>query len=265
MLILYHYPTAVCAAKVRMVFAEKRIEWESRMVDLSKGEHRTPDYLLLNPNGVVPTIIADGKIVIESTVICEYLDEAFAEYPLRPADAYGRARLHLWTRREDGIHDAINTLTAAMVFCPLQRMRSIDAQSAWAAQIADLSKRQKWLEIMRDGVEANAIRLALVRLQAMMRDMETALGEHAWLNGDAFTLADSGLISFFARLDVLLLGFVFDGFPRVADWYARVIARPSFDDAIGRYAEDPMQKTMANLATQTRPEMQIAWRATVIG
>lgn len=261
MLTLYHHPTAVCAAKVRVVLAEKQICWDGHIVDLAKGEHRRPGYLALNPNGVVPTLVHDGHVVIESTVISEYLDDVFTACPLRSADAFERARLRLWTKREDSIHDVINTLTSVMVFCPLQRTRTAEEQAEWTAHMPDLAKRQKWIELVRDGTDANALRLALVRLQDLIRDMEGALANGPWLVGDAFTLADSGLIPFFARLNALSLDFLLADYPRVADWYMRCVARPSFDVAIGQFRSDPMQTMIATFGKQSQASIRTAWMA----
>ncbi len=259
MLTLYHHPTAVCAAKVRLVLAEKQLTWDGRIVDLSHGGQRRPEYLALNRNGVVPTLVHDENVVIESTVISEYLDDVFPAPPLRPADPLGRARMRLWTKREDGIHDAIHTITSVSVFCPLQRTRSADEQTQWTANIAELAKRQKWAELMRDGFEANALQLALVRLDDLIRDMEVNLAGAPWLAGNAFTLADSGLISFFARLDALSLDFLLADAPRVAGWYARCVARPSFDAAIGRFSADPMQIMINTYGKQSQRSVRAAW------
>src|ERR1700676_610077 len=204
MLTLYHHPTAVCAAKVRMVLAEKQLSWDGRIVDLGKGEQRRPEYLALNPNGV------------------------------------------------------INTLTSVMVFCPLQRTRTAEEQAEWTAHMPDIAKRQKWIELMRDGAEALAVRLALVRLQDLIRDMESALANGPWLVGDAFTLADSGLISFFARLNSLSLDFLPGDYSRVADWYMRCVARPSFDVAIGQFRSDPMQTMIAAFGKQSQASILAA-------
>jgi glutathione S-transferase len=263
MLELYHHPTAVCAAKVRVVLAEKQLAWVGRLVDMSKGEHRRPEYLALNPNGVIPTLVHDGNVVIESTVISEYLDDAFPAHPLRPADALNRARLRLWTKREDTIHDAINTLTSVMVFCPLQRARSAEEQAQWIAHMPDIAKRQKWIELMRDGVDASAVRLALIRFRDLIRDMEGTLADWSWLAGDAFTLADSGLTSFFARLDALSLDFLLGDAPRVSDWYMRCVARPSFDAAIGQFRSDPMQMTIVTFGKQSHASIRAAWMSAI--
>ncbi|MFZ0839583.1 MAG: glutathione S-transferase N-terminal domain-containing protein, partial [Xanthobacteraceae bacterium] len=93
MIELYHHGSSVCAAKVRFVLMEKDVPWKSRYLDILKGEHFHPDYLKLNPMAVVPTLVHDGEVLVESTVICEYLDDAFPESPLKPASPLERARM----------------------------------------------------------------------------------------------------------------------------------------------------------------------------
>ena len=87
MLTLYHQGSSVCAAKVRIVLHEKDLEWRSEYIDILKGEQFDPAYLKLNPNAVVPTLIHDEGVIIESTVICEYLDDVFPDQPFKPANS----------------------------------------------------------------------------------------------------------------------------------------------------------------------------------
>lgn len=233
MLALYHAETAVCAAKVRVTLAEKGLEWESRMISLDRGEQFAPEYLRLNPNGVVPTLLHDGAVLIESTVINEYLDEAFPEPALRPAGALGHARVHLWTKREDGIHDAINTMTTVLVFRPDLLAKTKEQQAARIDGIPDPARRAKWRELLEHGVESGIVHAALVRFARHFRDMEAALANGPFLLGAEFSLADAGLLSFFHRLDVMhVSGMWQEHFPAVTAWFARCRARPSFAKAI---------------------------------
>jgi glutathione S-transferase len=62
------------------------------------GDHLKPEYLKLNPNGVVPTLVHDGAPIIDSSVICEYLDEVFPQRSTTPPDAFGRAQMRAWQR-----------------------------------------------------------------------------------------------------------------------------------------------------------------------
>ncbi len=112
MLELYHHGSSVCAAKVRLVLAEKGLEWKGHYIDILKGEQFDPDYIKLNPKAVVPTLVHDGKVLTESTLICEYLDDAFPAPSLKPADPYARWQMRIWTKAvDDQVHPACAELT----------------------------------------------------------------------------------------------------------------------------------------------------------
>src|SRR5579875_3588887 len=77
---LYHLPLSPYSRKVRLVLAEKRLPFELR---LEKVWERRDEYLKLNPAGTVPTLIEENGLVIpDSTVICEYLEEAYPDTAL---------------------------------------------------------------------------------------------------------------------------------------------------------------------------------------
>src|SRR5208282_6538350 len=78
-LVLYDFGNSVCCQKVRITLRAKNLDWEAIRVDLFKSEQYDPKYLKLNPKGVVPTLVHDGKPVIESTLICEYIDQSFPQ------------------------------------------------------------------------------------------------------------------------------------------------------------------------------------------
>ena len=101
MIQLYHNDMSSCSQKVRLGLAEKHLDWGSEHLSLRDGDQYEPAYLALNPNGVVPTLVDDGHVIIESQVILEYLDDAYPEPPLRPANATERARMRLWTKQLD--------------------------------------------------------------------------------------------------------------------------------------------------------------------
>src|SRR3989304_8296636 len=96
MIDLYHNDMSVCAQKVRFAVAEKKLAWEGHHLNLRAGDQQKPEYLKLNPNAVVPTLVDNGTVIIESTVINEYLDDAYPEPRLKPMDAAGAAGTGLW-------------------------------------------------------------------------------------------------------------------------------------------------------------------------
>jgi glutathione S-transferase len=81
---------------VRIALSEKRIPWEPIHVNLRADEHKTPEFLALNPYGKVPVLLEDGAVIYESTVVNEYLEDRFPEPRLMPTDPLGRAEVRLW-------------------------------------------------------------------------------------------------------------------------------------------------------------------------
>ena len=92
---LYNFPQSTCSQKVRLTLWERQIEFTDRPVDSTKREHLSDWYLKLNPNGVVPTLIHDGAVIIDSSVIMEYLEDVFPDRAViacrsRPPGAYAQ-------------------------------------------------------------------------------------------------------------------------------------------------------------------------------
>src|ERR1700749_5033835 len=105
MLELYHMVNSVCAQKVRIQLAEKALDWKSHLMTL-RGDQFEPAYLKLNPNAVVPTLIHNGQPIIESSIILYYLDEAFPERPLIPTAPLARAKVRLFNKLIDDVHNS---------------------------------------------------------------------------------------------------------------------------------------------------------------
>ena len=104
---LYHDPLSSCAIRVRMVLAEKKLLWQSHVIDLAKMEHATPEYQSINPNGLVPTLIHDGRTYIESIDIIQYLDGLAAMPPLSPVVPKEQADCRSLTALADGAQVAL--------------------------------------------------------------------------------------------------------------------------------------------------------------
>jgi hypothetical protein len=108
MMILHHGWRSSASRRVRLCLEEKGLAYEGHVVDMAKLEHHSPEYLKINPLGVIPTLIHDGKPLHESGTICEYLDESYPDPPLRPDTAYERGQMRNWIRHIDGlIHNLI--------------------------------------------------------------------------------------------------------------------------------------------------------------
>ncbi len=226
---LYGNDKSTCSQKVRICLAEKKLEWANRQVDLAAGEHLTPAYLALNPNGVVPTLVHDGKAIAESTVICEYLDEIYPHEPrLAPHDAVARAQMRVWLRYLDEVPSmAIRVPTFQNILLPnYQKMTEAEFDA-----FADRNPlRKPFLKRMgRSGFSREDVDLAIGQLDQSLARMEMALADGAWLIGDCYTIADICMAPLLQRMEDLGMADMWTtDRPRVADWYARIRARDAY-------------------------------------
>lgn len=256
-LALYHNDMSSCAQKVRLVLAEKGLEWESRHLDLRAGEHQKDWYIKLNPRAVVPTLM-DGDIAVpESNVINEYLDERFPDPPLKPADPLGRARMRLWTKQlDEGVHDAgIAVLSFAVAFRH-QYMSRGEAGKEMLESIPDPIKRERRRDVIEKGLDAPAFRIAIERLLTLYRDMDKALEKHAWLAGDTYSIADAAFTPYVVRLEHLDVLGLLELTPRTADWYRRIKSRPSFQSAIVRWENSKYLELMKKQGRENWPKIK---------
>lgn len=249
MLELYHSNWSICAQKVRLVIAEKRLDAVEHHVDLRAREQQAPEYLKLNPKGYVPTLVHDGRPVVESAIICEYLDEVFPDPPLSPSDPVERAYMRTWTRRpDDGLHRACATVTNAIAF-RLQWLEKPAAEiEAMLAATPDPARRTWRREMIEKGMDSQLFVNAVRVYETLLDDMETALQDRDWLARDTYTLADVSLTSYLNRVAELQFHPMWEERrPAVTDWFERVRARDNFKTAFGNY---PYEAYVAQMAEQ---------------
>lgn len=234
MLHLYHGSTSVCSIKVRLALAEKGLEWSGEVLDLQRGDQHRPEYAKLNPNEVVPTLAHDGRIVLESTLIAGYLDEAFPKPPLMPADPYARVIARLWMKKVD---DYLHASCSAVTFATANRkvlLRKTPAElEAHLASVPDPSYRERLRLSITHGLTAPHVAQAVRNFDKYIGEMETTLSRQPYLAGADYSLAEAAATPYVNRAEMLGMDRLWAGRrPRVTDWLARVRARPSFDRAI---------------------------------
>jgi len=88
---LYTFFRSSTSFRLRIALAYKRLDYEPHYVSLPKMEHRIPSYRDMNPQGLVPLLVEDGRFLIQSMAVIEYLDEVYPEPPLMPKDPIGRS------------------------------------------------------------------------------------------------------------------------------------------------------------------------------
>jgi glutathione S-transferase len=261
MLELYHNINSVCAQKVRIALAEKGEKPKEHLLML-RGDQNDPAYMKLNPNGVVPTLVHDGNVITESSLILYYLDEAFPDPPLMPKAPLARHRVRLYNKLIDEyMHNACTIITFATAF--RSRFTKMSREE-WLAEInkAPLKRRAEYKRsVIERGLDSEFVIDALYQHQKMISWMVDDLRRGLYLAGDAFTNADCAVIPYILRLELLKLGAMWRQYPAVADWWARVQERPSVRTAIYDRMEDADWAPFKNLAPDPWPKVQTLLKA----
>ena len=231
MLTLYDFGNSVCCQKVRITLVEKGLMWEAIRVDLFKSEQYDPKYLKINPKGVVPTLVHDGTPVIESTLICEYIDDTFPDPPLIPKDPAERARMRLWSKFVDeGLFEGVSEISFSAMFRERMKAMTPEMRERRFVNIGDPRRRDRFMSTYEHGVHSPFVLHAIAAYERAFKFMEQTLAEGGpWILGKNPTLADINMMPFVARLSYLgLLQAWTSERPQINDWWARVQQWPSF-------------------------------------
>ena len=228
---LYHSGVSNCSMRVRIALEEKELPWTSHHLNIFEKEHITPEYFGINPNGLVPTLVHDGKVIIESDDIIEYLDVTFPEPPLRPPEGSDREIMETWLHRATAIH-----LKAVKTHIYEKRVRGQMSQSPEERERYEkLQKNESLLEFHRksssDGFTRQELDEAKAVLDRCFGDLDKELADREWLAGGRFSLADIAWVPLYFTMDVLA-GYSFEGLNNAAAWAKRIEARPSYQTAV---------------------------------
>lgn len=262
MLRLYHGITSVCSIKARIGLAEMALPYDEVILDLQKGDQFAPDYRALNPAAVVPTLVDDGLVVTESSLIVEYLDRTYNDARLMPEGrALGVATRH-WLLRCLAIHAAVNTLT----FSTVNRTRALatktpDEIEAALAKMPNPVAQAKRRDLFANGLASVHVAEALATFRAAFADMAATLSAHPWLSGPAFGLADIGVIAYVDRVERLGFEGLWHDTPAVGTWLAAMQARPSYQSEVAARIPATLAERQRTEGAAFWPELQTIWTA----
>jgi glutathione S-transferase len=227
---LFNAPQSTCSQRVRFVLNAKRLPFDERRLDLFSGDQLKPDYLAINPNGVVPTIRHDDAIVIDSTVIMEYLEEVFPEErSFVPKDAAVRAHMRSMMRFIDEVPAAaIRIPSYNLAFLP--HFQSMTEEEFQALADSKPLRREFILKMGRTGFPEAEMNNALKRLQQtverMAADIEKSGGP--FLLGAEPSLADISVMPTIVRMDDIRLAHMWADKPTIKRWLEAMRADPAF-------------------------------------
>src|SRR6202042_433397 len=258
---LYHNINSVCAQKVRIALEEKGQEVTEHLLTL-QGDQNDPAYMKLNPNGVVPTLVHDGNVITESSLILYYIDEAFPDPPLMPKTPVARHRVRLYNKLVDEyVHNSCTIITFATAFRPrfLKMPRERWPAESTKAPLKPSAEYKR--SVIEHGLDSEFVIDALGQHQKMISWMAEDLRRGPFLAGDTFTNADCAVIPYILRLEVLKLGAIWQMEPAIAGWWARVRERPSVKAAIFDRMQDADWAPFKNLAPDPWPKVQTLLKA----
>ena len=255
MLDLYHGWGATCGRVARLAFTEKGVAWN----DVIVTDRYSPEYTKLNPNNYVPTLVHDDRVIIESSVIVNYVDDLFEGPSLKPADPYDRARMYFRIKmRDERYHYAINAISFGLASKRRFGGRSREELESEAARIPDPGRAKQRIDTMLLGMDAPQVANGVRTMDKALSQMEEDdLSHGPWLAGDQYSLADATMTPYLLRLAEFGLEHLWtESRPRVTDWYERIQARPSFDSVINAHREEERLKTMHAEGTEYWPILE---------
>lgn len=252
---LYHSLTSVCSQKVRLTLAELGLGFESRVMDLKKGDQFAPDYLKLNPNAVVPTLIDDTQVVLHSNAIMQHLCALKADHPISAATLDNKELCSEWFERADRFHVAIHAITYVSVNREKLLALSPEQREQRYQSIPDPVRSAKLRQIVDDGFDSAPVIAALETLNAILPKLQTAIRSNKWLNGDHATLTDFAIFPFVHRLHLLGFDPLWEE-GELARWHSDMMQRSSFQTAIGTIVPASAIDTFAAAGKTAWPQLR---------
>lgn len=232
---LYHGGISNCSMRVRMALIEKGLEWESHHLDLKKKENISDDYFGINPNGLVPTLVDEGVVHIESNDIIDYIDTAYPEPSLRTADR--EAEMLEWLRLAGSIH--VSAIKPYVYATMMQKKLKKTAQEQAKYDTLQKNEELKSFHARHAGGSAFGdadVAKSIAILEECFGKLEAALEGNTWIMGDQYTLADISWIP--VHFVLIGCGYPFETYPNITRWAAAFAAKESFKEGVLKWCPD---------------------------
>jgi glutathione S-transferase len=233
MIELYHSLHSTCSQKVRLCLEEKGLPWTGHHLNLRQFDQLRPEFLKLNPQALVPVLVDAGRVITESRIINEYLEEQYPETPLMPASAYERAQVRAWSQYVDSVPaEAVKLPSFVKNIQPELQKMGIDQALPMIEKIPNPHIQARWRRAATTGIAPQDLAPSHAQLKAMVERMDQALQGHKWLCGDTLTLADLDIAPFVQRLVRIDLFHWVEQHPRVLAWFHQIRSRPAYKRAM---------------------------------
>ncbi|WP_077963604.1 glutathione S-transferase family protein [Ensifer adhaerens] len=253
--ILYNAPQSTCSQRVRYVLNAKGLAFKEHKLDLFTGDQLKPEYLAINPNGVVPSLVHQGRAVTDSAVIMEYLEDILPG-GLRPQDAFGAAKMRAMMRFIDEVPTpAVRVPSYNLAFLP--HYQAMTAEEFQAVCDAKPLRREFLMKMGRTGFPEQEMNEALGRLQRGVQRMAAWLSDNGgpWVMGDQLTLADIAIMPVIVRMDDIGLSSMWAEMPVIQSWLDAIRATGAFAETY--YYGSLLTEKYPHLKT-AKPELRVA-------
>ncbi|MCL4146458.1 UNVERIFIED_CONTAM: hypothetical protein GTU68_001254 [Idotea baltica] len=227
---LYNFPQSTCSQKVRLVLWEKGLEFIDRPVDSTKREHLSDWYLKLNPHGVVPTLIHNEDVIIDSSVIIEYLDEVFPNKSLTPSDPVERAKMRKWMRYFEEVPTPAVRVPSFNQYLSKRFDKMTDEQFKAFTDNHPI-RRQFYKKMTKEaGFDSKETDAAMDRMRQTIDFMEQGIEKSGgpWLMGEFLSLADYCILPVIDRMHDLGHSMLWSESPKVSAWYEGLQERDAY-------------------------------------
>lgn len=233
---IFHFFLSSCSQKLRIVLNLKGIDWEPHPIDLSKNENFTEWFLGINPRGLLPVLVHDGAVHIESNDIITYLDAAFPQTKLIPEGHEGEVAALL--KHEDDLHMDLRGLSFRFVFAPPGPPKPPEALALYATAgtgtVGGKDDRAKvdeqiefWKAYAKQGYTDEAARQSAQTFRRTFDELDARLAGQSYMLGGQLTVLDVAWFIYVNRL--VLAGYPLARLhPRLAAWFDGLMARPEF-------------------------------------
>lgn len=233
---LCHFPSSSCSQKTRIVLDLKGVSWESHTINLSEKKHNEAWFLGINPRGLVPVLIHDGTVHIESNDILMYIEEYFPDPPLIPEGS--KKEIFQQLDKENDLHHDLRNLSMRYVLPPesagktpevLENYRSLGSGTVRG----EMDTRREiefdyWQRFNANGgISDEAVRRSAQRFRSALDELEEALGKRDFLFDDTLSLLDVAWFIYVHRLR--LVSYPIEALhPRITAWFERLKNEPAF-------------------------------------
>lgn len=230
-----HFQGSSCSQKLRIFLKEKNISWDSHHIDLVKGDNFSDWFLGINPRGVVPVLIDDGEVHIESNDIIKYLDEKFPKNPLWPKEQ--NEKIEKFLKEENEIHIDLRNLTMKFIaptFLMKKKEKDIEnfkKASSLIENKRDLGKdaqvnyHEKFIK--NNGVLSESVTSSIEVFKDKLKAIENELVKNKYIICDELTIVDIAWFIYLRRLETM--GFRFKReYPNLNKWFMKLKKNKNF-------------------------------------